>query len=429
MAIKPSHLLGMNSRNFYTKLNPSSAKKYGFSKLKTKQLLEENGIPTAKVYHVFTSRSDLDHVIWEQIPTPFVIKPVSGSAGKGVVIIKEKKEGELLWLNQDGELLSKLDLNLHTANILDGEFTTWGSSNEALVEEMIVSHPTLAKYAYHGTPDIRVVVFNSVPIMAMTRIPTKESQGKANLDRGAIGLGIDIATGITTHGIYGKSERITHFPDSKKKVNGIKIPFWNNVLAIAVKAAAAAGFVFMGADIFIHPDKGPMIVELNGFPGLSIQLCNRAGLKRRLERVEGIEVRNPDHGVKIGQALFAERFADKIKSEDGLRIISNRPHIGVFDDEKQAHTTLAFVDTKRFRSAISEQLANDLGLVDYGDLLWQQQEVVEGKLPVVEVTIRVEDRKIQTAMLVTKRLNKGRHRVELGRRDLEGFLVNMDEEE
>lgn len=419
----------MNSRNFYTKLNPGSARKYGFSKLKTKQLLEEHKIPTAKVYHVFASRTDLEHVLWDQIPTPFVIKPASGSAGKGVIIIKEKKENEEVWLNQDGKELSKLDIDLHTANILDGEFTTWGSSNEAIVEEMIVSHPTLAKYAYHGTPDVRVIVFNSVPIMAMTRIPTKESEGKANLDKGAIGLGIDIATGITTHGVRGKGEHITHFPDSKKKVNGIKIPFWNEVLATAVQAATAAGFVFMGADIFIHPDKGPMIVELNGFPGLSIQLCNRAGLKRRLERVEGIEVRNPEHGVKIGQALFAERFADKIKSEDGLRIISTRPQIKVFDDAKTGHITLAFVDTKRFRSAISEQLAEQLNLVDYDDLLWQQQEVVEGKLPVVEVTIQLEERKIKTAMLVTKRLNKGRHRVELGRRDLEGFLVNMDEEE
>jgi len=419
----------MNSRNFYTKLNPSSARKYGFSKLRTKQLLEKYNIQTAKVYHVFSSRTDLDHVLWEQIPTPFVIKPASGSAGKGVVIIKEKKENQQVWLNQDGDELSKLDLDLHTANILDGEFTTWGSGNEAIVEEMIVSHPTLAKYAYHGTPDIRVIVFNSVPVMAMTRIPTKESEGKANLDKGAIGLGIDIATGITTHGLRGKTEQITHFPDTKKKVNGIKIPFWNEVLTTAVQAATAAGFVFMGADIFIHPDKGPMIVELNGFPGLSIQLCNRAGLKRRLERIEGIEVRNPEHGVKIGQALFAERFADKIKSEEGLRIISTRPQIQIFDEDKQEHTVLAFVDTKRYRSAISEQLADELKLLDFDDLLWQQQEVVEGKLPVVEVIMRVDERKITTAMLVTKRLNKGRHRVELGRRDLEGFLINMDDEE
>ncbi|OGJ16436.1 MAG: hypothetical protein A2632_03145 [Candidatus Pacebacteria bacterium RIFCSPHIGHO2_01_FULL_46_16] len=419
----------MNARNFYTKLNPSSARQYGFSKLKTKALLDSNDIATAKVYHVFSTQSDLEQVIWEQIPLPFVIKPASGSAGKGVIILKEKKPDESVWLDQDGNELTKLDLDLHTANILDGEFTTWGSSNEAIIEEMIVSHPTLAKYAYHGTPDIRIIVFNSVPIMAMTRIPTQESRGRANLDLGAIGLGIDIATGITTHGLRGKTEHITHFPDSKKKVNGIKIPFWNDVLAIAVQAAAAAGFVYMGADIFIHPDKGPMIVELNGFPGLSIQLCNRAGLKRRLERIEGIEVRNPEHGVKIGQALFAERFADKIKSEEGLRIISTRPQIAVFDEEKQPHAVLSFVDTKRFRSAISEQLANELHLLDFDDLLWQQQEVVEGKLPVVEVTIRLEERKIHTAMLVTKRLNKGRHRVELGRRDLEGFLISADDDE
>jgi len=264
--------------------------------------------------------------------------------------------------------------------------------------------------------------------MAMARIPTKESDGRANLDKGAIGLGIDIATGITTYGIYGKGHPISHFPDSKKKVNGIRIPYWNKALEITVKAANAAGFNFMGADVFIHGEKGPMIVELNGFPGLSIQLANRTGLKKRLERVEGIEVRNAEHGVKIGQALFAESFADEIIAKEGLKIIQTREHIDVLDENGNHHDILAFVDTKRFRSAISQELAEDLGLLDYDDLLWQQQEVVEGKLPVVEVTMQIKDKKITTAMLVTKRLNKGRHRVELGRKDLEGFLVGTDNE-
>jgi len=418
----------MNARYYYTKLNPSSAKAFGFSKIKTKELLAKHDIPTAAVFHIFSSREDLETIEWENIPLPFVIKPASGSAGKGILIIKKWDSNNNVWINHDGEPLEKADLLLHVGNILDGEFSTWGSTHQAIVEEMITAHPTLAKLAYHGTPDIRVVIFNSVPVMAMARIPTKESDGRANLDKGAIGLGIDIATGITTYGIYGKGHPISHFPDSKKKVNGIRIPYWNKALEITVKAANAAGYNFMGADVFIHGEKGPMIVELNGFPGLSIQLANRTGLKKRLERVEGIEVRNAEHGVKIGQALFAESFADEIIAKEGLKIIQTREHINVLDENEKYHDILAFVDTKRFRSAISQELAEDLGLLDYDDLLWQQQEVVEGKLPVVEVTMQIKDKKITTAMLVTKRLNKGRHRVELGRKDLEGFLVGTENE-
>lgn len=428
MAVKPSHILGMNARYYYTKLNPASAKAFGFSKIKTKELLAKHDIPTATVYHTFSSREDMETIEWENIPAPFVIKPASGSAGKGILIIKKWDVNKNVWIDHDGDPLEKTDLLLHVGNILDGEFSTWGSKHQAIVEEMITAHPTLSKLSYNGTPDIRVVIFNSVPVMAMARIPTEESDGRANLDKGAIGLGIDIATGITTYGIYGKGHPISHFPESKKKVNGIRIPFWNKALEITVRAANAAGFNFMGADVFIHGEKGPMIVELNGFPGLSIQLANRTGLKRRLERVEGIEVRNAEHGVKIGQALFAESFADEIIAKEGLKIIQTREHVDVLDENGNHHDILAFVDTKRFRSAISQELAENLGLLDYDDLLWQQQEVVEGKLPVIEVTMQVKDKKITTAMLVTKRLNKGRHRVELGRKDLEGFLVGTDNE-
>ena len=423
MPTKPAHILGMNARYFFTRLNPGSARKYGFSKLRTKKLLAEYHIPTATVYQVIDSLDQLDHVQWETIPTPFVIKPASGSAGKGILIIEKKLENKSEWLTNQKEKLTADDFNLHIRNILDGEFSTWGSEFQAIVEEKIPPHPKLAKYAFQGTPDVRVIVFNSVPVMAMLRLPTKESEGKANLDKGAIGLGIDIASGVTTYGIYGKGHKITHFPGKKKKVNGILIPQWTKVLELAVEAAQAAGYHFMGADMFIHPDKGPMIVELNGFPGLSIQLANRAGLKRRLERVEGLEVRDAKHGVKIGQALFAESFVDKIKGEEGLVIVPTDPLVRVYDDQGRSYQVQAIINTGRYRSAISEELADNFGLVDLEDLLWRQKEEIEGKVPVIEVKFKLKDRLIKTAMIVSKRLNRTKHKLELGRNDTEGFLI------
>lgn len=387
-----------------------------------------SGIPCAQLYHIFSSRAELEAIHWESIPVPFVIKPVNGMAGKGIIIITKKVADESEWRNNFNEKLTKDDLNFHVQNILDGEYSTWGSNHRCIIEEMIPVHPTLARYTYKGTPDLRVIVFNSVPVMAMARIPTFESEGKANLDRGAIGLGIDMASGATTYGIQGKSGYITHFPHIKRKVNGILIPEWQDVLEVAIKAANAAGYKFMGADIFIHPDKGPMIVELNGYPGLSIQLANRAGLKRRLERVEGLEVRDPKHGVKISRALFAESFADKIKVEEGIQIISSRPTVTVYSDSNEKHSIDALVNTGRYRSAISEQLAERLGLVDLEDLLWRQQESIEGKVPVVEVKLKIKGQLSKTAMIVTKRLNRSSYKIELGRRDVQSFLIGTAEE-
>ncbi len=427
MSIKPSHILGHNARYRYTSLNSREAKKFGFSKLRTKELLNLNQIPTAEVYHVFESPDDLEIVNWGNIQAPFVIKPASGSAGKGILVIKEKIKDRSIWIDSQGNKIEKDDLELHIHNILDGEFSTWGRNHKALVEEMIPPHPKLAKLSYKGTPDIRVIVFNSVPVMAMARIPTKESGGRANLDQGAIALGIDISSGVTTHGIYGKKKVIKTFPGSKKKTRGIMIPEWTKVLETAVRAANAAGYKYMGADLFIHPEKGPMIVELNGFPGLSIQIANDAGLKRRLERVEGLEVRNAQHGVKIAQALFAEVFIDEDKLGEAVPIISYRPNIKVYDDKNKTHPIDALINTSRYRSAISQELAEELGHYDMEDLLWRQKEI-EGSVPVIEIKIRIKDKLIKTAVVVIKRLNRTSHKIELGRRDVQGFLVGDDEE-
>lgn len=426
MSIKPSHILGMNARYYYTKQNSKSSRKFGFSKLRTKGLLKEHKIPTAQIYQIIRNSDQLDVLRWETIPTPFVIKPTNGSAGKGILVIKQKLKNKSIWVDSDGKHHGVEDLNLHVRNILDGEFSTWGGEYSALIEEMIEAHSKLRKLAHRGTPDLRVVIFNSVPVMAMLRVPTKESHGRANLDQGALGIGIDIATGVTTYGLRGKAERITHFPDSSKKVNGILIPFWQESLELAVRAANAAGYMFMGCDLFIS-ETGPLVVELNGFPGLSIQLANRAGLKRRLERVEGLDVQSAAHGVKIGQALFAEQFADKVKVEEGLTIIPINPKIIVYGDDARQHQIDAIVNTGRFRSAIAENLAERLGLLDLEDLLWRQQEEIEGKLPVVEVHFKLKKKKIKTAMLVSKRLNRTKQSVELGRKDTEGFLIGETE--
>ncbi len=426
MSIRPSHILGHNARYRYTALNSRESKKFGFSKLRTKELLKQHHIPTAELYHIFESPDDLEAVNWTNIPVPFVLKPASGSAGKGIWVIAKKVKNKTIWIDSQGEKLKEDDLNLHVNNILDGEFSTWGSNHKALVEEMIPSHPTLAKLSYSGTPDIRVIVFNSVPVMAMARIPTKESRGKANLDQGAIAVGIDMASGITIRGIHGKKKIIKTFPDSKKKVRGIVIPEWTQVLETAVRAANVAGYKYMGADLFIHPEKGPMIVELNGFPGLSIQIANDAGLKRRLERVEGLEVRNAQHGVKIAQALFAEIFVDEDKMGEATPIISYRPSIQVYDDKRKARSIDALINTSRYRSAISQELAEELGHYDMEDLLWRQKEI-EGSVPVIEIKIKINDQIIKTAMVVIKRLNRTSHKIELGRKDIQGFLVGDNE--
>lgn len=425
--LNPREILGMNARDSqYTGLNSRQAQNLCSSKYASKLLLASKNIPTAELYGILGINEDVYEFDWDSLEKDFVIKPTNGNAGKGVVAFKKKVKGQSKWLDVVGKRWSLEDIQLHCLDILEGLYSTYGREHSIIVEERVVSHSTLMKYSFKGTPDIRVVVYNHIPIMAMLRLPTEESEGRANQSQGAIGVGIDMATGITTYATANLNTLIQYLPGTKKKLNGIKIPFWKQTLKVAVQAADAAELAYAGIDLFLHEEKGPMVVELNANPGLSIQICNQSGLRRRLERVTGLNVLNADHGVRISQALFAESFADKITAEEGLTIVKPREEIDVVGENRKKKSVEALINTGRFRSAIATSLADELGLIDLDDLLWFQQESDEGRVPVVEVEFLLKKKRRQTAMVVSKRLNRGKHRVELGRKDLAGFLVGVE---
>jgi hypothetical protein len=45
---------------------------------------------------------------------------------------------------------------------------------------------------------------------------------------------------------------------------------------------------------------------------------------------------------------------------------------------------------------------------------------------VVEVKIKIKNRTIKTAMIVSKKLNRSKHKIEIGKKDLAGFLVGVE---
>lgn len=422
--VKASHILGMNARTqLYTALNSSKAKKFGFSKLRAKNFLKKHSIQVPELYAVVSSREELRNFEWNNTRGSFAVKPANGSAGKGIIVIKKHDKKRNVWIDVDDEEYTEEDLDLHVSDILEGRYTTWGSKHAAIIEERIGIHPDLEPYVEIGTPDVRIILYNNIPIMAMTRLPTESSNGRANLDQGAIGLGIDMGTGKTVYGLSGKKTMIQYIPKNGQSVKGIQIPYWKECLRTAVRVSNATGYVFMGVDLFIDPERGPMVAEVNGFPGLSIQLANYAGLRRRLERVEGISARNVNHAVKISQSLFAESFP---AVDTDLIILEPKENITVYGDDDQHETITGLINTGRFRSAISLQLATTLGLVDPEDMLWKQTIDEEGKVPVVEVRYKIRDKVVTTTMAVSKRLDKKRNPLEIGRKDLSGFLVGEE---
>lgn len=284
--LKERGVLGLNRRNAEYTLWHNSRHLYPLvdDKLTTKRLAEQAGIAVPKLYGVIEIERQirtLPHLL--QPYQDFVIKPAQGSGGDGIIVITGRRKERYRKVN--GQLIGQDELDHQVSNILSGLYSLGGHPDKALIEYRVQFDPIFEAMSFQGVPDLRIIVFLGVPVMAMVRLPTKMSDGKANLHQGAIGAGIDLATGRTLRGVW-KNEIVTEHPDTENPVEGVHIPSWDTLLNIAARSYELTGLGYQGVDIVLDRDKGPLILELNARPGLNIQIANQAGLLPRLKLVE-----------------------------------------------------------------------------------------------------------------------------------------------
>jgi alpha-L-glutamate ligase-like protein len=285
--LREAGVLGMNSRNagYIMEHNARSAYPLVDDKVQTKRLAEKFGIPIPKLYYVVE-----DHGSIARLPgvlanlQEFVVKPARGSGGSGIILIKGRTDAG--FVTQSGKVVSEEEFSYHIASILSGIYSLEGKEDMAIIEALIHPDPVFSDVTYQeGVPDERIIVYRGVPVMAMVRLPTQASDGKANLHRGAIGAGIDIASGTTLTAVH-KSRIVGKHPDTGSPVSGIRLPHWDEILLMAAKAMEMTGLGYLGADFVLDRERGPVLLELNARPGLGIQMANRSGLLLRLDKVD-----------------------------------------------------------------------------------------------------------------------------------------------
>jgi hypothetical protein len=316
-------------------------------------------------------------------------------------------------------------------------------------------------YAYKGAPDIRIITFNNIPIMSYVRLPTKKSDGKGNLAKGAIGAAIDMATGVTTNAIIGKSQLIDFVPGTNLRLRGLKIPYWNKILQYAIEAQRATGLGFAATDFLIDRDKGPMVVELNARPGLSIQLANRDGLKWRLEKAKGIKVKSVTQGIRLAKDLFGGEIEEEIENITGKQVIGFVEWVGLHGKEevqKEKIKVKAKIDTGALVTSIDTDLIVKLGYqsaIDHfnkfqipdnltrrqakelaqelGEKIEEQEDIVGKSIvhsthgttlrPIISIPVSISGTKVDIRANIVDR-SELIYPVILGRRDLAQFIID-----
>lgn len=279
-------VLGLNRRNFelITRYNPRVFFQIVDHKVKAKTALRAIGVPVADTLALYRlHREIVDFGRQSQAWPEFVIKPAQGAGGQGVLSIVERQGP--YFIASDGRALSLATLESHLSDILSGIYSLNQRYDEALIERRISSHSVLARMSYRGLPDVRIIIFRGIPVMAMLRVATRASRGRANLHVGGIGVGIDLLTGVTTQALLGKTWLTVH-PDTALPLGGVQLPYWQEVLTVATRCADAVALGYLGVDLTLDSTGTPLVLELNARPGLSIQLANRRGLRPLIEEVE-----------------------------------------------------------------------------------------------------------------------------------------------
>ena len=350
----------MNARNFLfiQKYNSNANKRFADDKLYTKTFLQSRGVGVAKTFYTLKNYAQLEQMTPKAFPNSFVIKPNQGFGGEGILIIEERVKDQFRTIS--GDVLSWEEIYLHLASILDGKYAISSSRDQAIVEERLEIDDNLQPLiAAGGVPDVRIIVFNQVPVMAMLRLPTQESGGKGNLQLGAIGVGIDITTGKATFG-YQNGKFLRRLPNGDP-ISGIYINDWDEVLLTASKIQQSTNIGYVGVDL-VPTKTGVKALEVNARPGLKIQICNKIPLKDRLDRVLEHNVLNPEQGVELAKRLFTQKWSDVAQTESEKPIIGLKEPMTVYSEGVQFF--YAKIDPYASENLIRPDVDLEEGLLD-----------------------------------------------------------------
>lgn len=284
--LRRAGVVGINARNrnYVMGHNPRKLYELVDNKVLTKQLANRAGIATPEMYALIRTVHDarrFEEIIGTR--EDFVIKPAHGSGGNGILVIGRRRNHS--YIKHDGLAIDTGTITHHIANILGGMYSLGGQPDQAIVEYRVHFDEVFRNLSYNGVPDIRVLVYRGVPAMAMLRLPTRQSGGRANLHQGAVGVGIDVVSGLTSLGVC-QNRRIREHPDFDTPLADWAIPGWDQLLRLAARCYEFAPLGYLGVDMVLDAELGPLVLELNARPGLSIQIANGKGLQNILDNID-----------------------------------------------------------------------------------------------------------------------------------------------
>ncbi|NCN09966.1 MAG: alpha-L-glutamate ligase-like protein [Leptospira sp.] len=292
--LKDSGILGMNQRigEFILPLNSRKLYPLVDDKSLTYEVSRKFNIPMPKTYFEIKEYGGIKDTEKKLKDIPnFVIKPSRGGMGNGILVINDtyKMGSEVYYKRGNNVKLRTQELHHHISGILSGLYSLNGNPDKVIFQEKLNLHSIFHGFVDSGIPDLRIILFKGIPVLSMLRFPTKDSGGRANLHQGAVGVGLDMLTGRANFLVH-RNKMVQNYSEFTKDIKSFQIPGWNEILQLASKTYDMVKMGYLGVDIVLDPDRGPILLELNARPGLAIQLANRIGLGKILTSMQKDEL-------------------------------------------------------------------------------------------------------------------------------------------
>lgn len=250
--------------------NPRTSGIVAFDKWIQASHFHAHGIPHPRAYcHISGStliRNSLPgplneetlRAVFTDIDLPAILKPVGYGMGRGIDLITE--------VSADGLVLATEGL-LPVADFVQRLRDTgcaW------LIQQRVSQHEDLAQFNPSSTNTVRVTTHRYpdgkvAPVFAGLRMGAAGSIVD-NVSGGGLIAPVNLESGVlgAAQGAWG-DERIEAHPNSGAQIAGRTIPFWREILDMAIRAHhLIPGPAHLAFDVAIETH-GPCILEVNGF--------------------------------------------------------------------------------------------------------------------------------------------------------------------
>ncbi len=282
-----AEVFGINRRNLAL-VYPNNARRHyplADDKLLSKERFAAAGVPVPETLAVCEGLYAVPGAV-EALRgrSRFVVKPASGSGGGGILVVGVWDEAASCWHRAGGAPLTPLQLGRHLADVVFGVHSNQ-LEDRAFVERRVEPHPFFSDLWADGLCDVRVITLRGAPVMSMIRVPTAESGGRANLHQGGLGIAVDLASGRTTRALH-RGRAVDRHPETGAPLLELQVPAWAEVVEVARRASRAVPLGYLGVDVVLDRESGPLVLEINARPGLEIQNVTGQGLGPALTLAE-----------------------------------------------------------------------------------------------------------------------------------------------